>query len=517
MLNLLKLKGAEVIMIDFSMVNVGNTIKNKIFQFVGVHMLATVFKLFNLHELINKNIHACGTKGYSDSEIVLALVVMQIAGGDAVDHLAYCKDVFDIGPLGIKIPSPSTARAYLNGFFDNQEENKQRGQGKAFVPQENECLSGFSKVHFALWGQAYGLNPLSTITLDQDATFINTESRNALYNYHGDKSYEAFNTYCPEYDMIVGTQFRDGNVPPSYGQLEELKRVLANVPDGVKKVQLRSDSAGYQIDLLKYCALGENERFGVIDFAISCPIVQELREAAKQVTEEQWQTEFVETSKGLKATNQEWAEVAYASNELSLSKKSAEYRFFVIREQFEITIKEQTKLHTEETQMKLPLEEMVENLEKSNANMKKLHLTEMSGKVYKIFAVVSNVTDKEGGELIRWHRKRCGKSEEVHRILKDELAGGHVVSQNFGANAAYWNIAVLALTLHSLMKQHVLPKELSKSRPKTVRFIFYSIAGLIVKHAHKVTLKVGGYMLYMMQEAQRRLRELRKKLSVQIN
>jgi hypothetical protein len=442
---------------------------------------------------------------------------MQIAGGNAIDHLAYCKDLFDTDLLGIKIPSPSTARAYLNGSFENKEENKQRGQGKAFIPQENEYLAGFSKVHFALWGKAYTLNPVSTITLDQDATFIYTDSRNALYNYEKEKSYETFNTYCTEYDMIVATQFRDGNVPPSYGQFEELKRVLGNVPDGVKKVRLRSDSAGYQVDILKYCASGENERFGVIDFAVSCPMVQELREAAKGVAKEKWQTVYVETQKGLKATNQEWAEVAYVSNSLATSLKSVEYRYFVMREEVEVTCKEQAKLHMEETQLELPLEGIIEKLEKSNENIKKLHLTEMNGKVYKIFAMVSNVMDKEGGELIRWHRGRCGKSEEVHHILKEELAGGHVVSQNFGANAAYWNIAVLALSLHSLMKQHVLPKEMSKARPKTVRFMFYSIAGLLVSHAHKVTLKVGGYFLYMMKEAQHRLRELRKKLSVQMN
>jgi hypothetical protein len=39
------------------------------------------------------------------------------------------------------------------------------------------------------------------------------------------------------------------------------------------------------------------------------------------------------------------------------------------------------------------------------------------------------------------------------------------------------------------MKQHILPEELSLARPKTVRFMFYSIAGLLVTHARKVTLK----------------------------
>jgi hypothetical protein len=504
-------------MTNFSEININNYTRGKILGFAGLQPLLDFSRILKLDTIIDQNIHASGTKGYSDSEIIMALVAMQIAGGEAIDHLAYCKDIFDIGPLGIKIPSPSTARAYLNGPFDNQEENKQRGQGKAFIPSDNANLAGFSKVHFALWKTAYDINPVSTITLDQDATFINTQSRNALYNYHGELSYEAFNTYCPEYDLTVATQFRDGNVPPGFGQFEELKRVLDNVPLGVQKVQLRSDSAGYQTDLLKYCASGKNERFGVIDFAISCPVVKELREAAKSVPEEEWQTVYVETKKGLKATNQDWAEVAYASKELSIGKETGEYRYFVTREEVEITSQERSKLHIEETQLELPLVEEIEKLEKSHNNIKKLHLTEMNGKVYKIFSMVSDVMTKEGGELIRWHRGRCGKSEEVHHILKEELAGGHVVSHNFGANAAYWNIVVLASSLHSMMKRHVLPKEFKRARPKTVRFMFYSIAGLLVSHARKLTLKVSGYILYIMKEAQSRLKELRKKLSTQMS
>jgi hypothetical protein len=37
----------------------------------------------------------------------------------------------------------------------------------------------------------------------------------------------------------------------------------------VDKVFLRSDSTGYQEDLLAYCAEGKHERFGVIEFAIA--------------------------------------------------------------------------------------------------------------------------------------------------------------------------------------------------------------------------------------------------------
>ena len=76
-------------------------------------------------------------------------------------------------------------------------------------------------------------------------------------------SYEALNVYCPEYDLPVATEFRDGNVNPGYGQLEQLQGVLAHLPEGVRKVKYRSDSAGYQTQLLRYLAEGQDARFGV--------------------------------------------------------------------------------------------------------------------------------------------------------------------------------------------------------------------------------------------------------------
>ncbi|OGQ89679.1 MAG: hypothetical protein A2289_09590 [Deltaproteobacteria bacterium RIFOXYA12_FULL_58_15] len=50
-----------------------------------------------------------------------------------------------------------------------------------------------------------------------------------------------------------------------------------------------------------------------------------------------------------------------------------------------------------------------------------------------------------GDDLIRWHRLRCGKSEEIHAVMKDDLAGGRLPSGKFGANAAWWDIMVMPL------------------------------------------------------------------------
>jgi hypothetical protein len=42
---------------------------------------------------------------------------------------------------------------------------------------------------------------------------------------------------------------------------------------------------------------------------------------------------------------------------------------------------------------------------------------------YKVTGVVTN-REIAGDELIWWYRKRCGKSEEAHSVMKEDLAGG---------------------------------------------------------------------------------------------
>jgi hypothetical protein len=68
---------------------------------------------------------------------------------------------------------------------------------------------------------------------------------------------------------MLHSEFRDGNAPAGFEQLRVLQDALALLPDDVETVSLRSDFAGYQTELLKYCAEGKNERFGVIEFAVS--------------------------------------------------------------------------------------------------------------------------------------------------------------------------------------------------------------------------------------------------------
>jgi hypothetical protein len=487
-------RGAIIIMPEkFMEIDIEATENNGLeTPFAGLVPLIQMCNAMGLPDFINQNLHVQGGKGFKDHEYVMSFAAMQIAEGSTLDDLAIFKDKFGLNMLPFSIPSSSAGRGYLAHFHNSAEESKQK-QGSAYIPEENEHLAGFQRIHAFCFQQAFRMNALSSVTLDQDATFINTSTKSALFNYRGEKSFGAFNTYCPEYDMIVGTQYRDGNVPAGYGQLEELKRVLLCVPSGINKVSLRSDSAGYQKELLTYCGEGKNERFGVIDFTISCPVTKEFREAAKAVPASEWRAVTKEIARGgekiRQETNHEYATIPYVPQWAGNSKNTAEYRFIATREKFQGKLTSQSR----EGQLLMPgaMDGMeIEEITAGNEVMKKLHLTELSGEVYKLFGIVTNMIEKDGEELVVWHHERCGKSEEVHRVLKNELAGGHIASRKFGANAAWWNIAVLAQSLLSLFKHYFLPKECSKSRPKTLRFRFFVTLGRIVSHARRIVLRV---------------------------
>ena len=54
------------------------------------------------------------------------------------------------------------------------------------------------------------------------------------------------------------------------------------------KVRIRSDSAGYEHELLRYCETKLNDRFGRIEFVIGCDVTPEFKQAVEDVAEDDW-------------------------------------------------------------------------------------------------------------------------------------------------------------------------------------------------------------------------------------
>ncbi|MFQ5874941.1 MAG: IS1380 family transposase [Dehalococcoidia bacterium] len=433
-----------------------------------------------------------GRQGWSDSQVINSLVLLNLAGGDAVDDLrvlekdeGFCGILRRAETYGMRrregraterrwrterrrtVPSPSAVFRYLAGFHDESQEDRRQAH-TAFIPAANEALRGLGKVNGELVAFVQSRLPQREATLDMDACLVETEKQEALYSYKGYKAYQPLTTYWAEQDLIVRSEFRDGNVPAGHEQLRVLQEALEVAPAGVEKVLMRSDTAGYQTELLRYCAEGEDDRFGVIEFAVGVDVTPEFKGAVADVAEEDWQTLEREVEEHKIPTDQQWAEVCFVPNWIGHSKKSPDYRFIAIREPLR-----QVPLPGMEGQLSLPVPAV-----------------ELDDKAwYKVLGVVTN-RELAGDEVIWWYRQRCGKSEEAHGVMKEDLAGGKLPSGNFGVNAAWWAITVLAFNVNSVMKWLVLGKEWASKRLKAVRFAFISIPGRVVRRAGTLIIRL---------------------------
>ena len=432
-----------------------------------------------------------GVQGWSDVQVILALILMNLAGGEHVEDLkqleadeGFCQVLKRVELAGLPrkvrrelerrwrkerqrtVPSPSAVFRYLAGFNDPSQEG-QREKGKAWIPAPHPHLKGLGRVNQDLVAAVQRKHPEQVATLDQDATLVETSKEGALYSYQHFKAYQPLNTYWAEPGLVLHTEFRDGNVPAGHEQLRVLKAALAMLPAGVERVRLRSDTAGYQQELLRYCAEGKNERFGRIEFAISCDVTREFRDAVEEVGERDWQPLLREINGEPVQTGQEWAEVCFVPNWVGHSKRGAAYRYLAIREPLR--------------QLALP---GMENRELPFPTV------EMKRQRYKVFGIVTNL-DWEGGRLIHWQHERCGKSEEVHQVMKEDLAGGTLPSADFGENAAWWWIMILAFNLNAALKRLVLGQEWAPKRMKAMRFGLIHLPGRVIAHARQLVVRLS--------------------------
>jgi len=473
----------------------------------GLPIYLDLLHSMGLSELIGRHLHV-KQRGWTDAQMVSSLMLLNIAGGDCVEDLGkvqkdegFCRILRRVEQQGIRraerraverrwrkerrrsVPSPSAAFRYLSAFHDEAQEGK-RKEGKAFIPVPNEHLRGLAKVNQGMAAFMQKRNPQRIATLDEDATLVETAKQDALFSYKGFKSYQPLNTWWAEQQMVLHTEFRDGNVPAGYEQLRVLKESLTLLPEGVLQVRLRSDTAGYQHSLLQYCERGEDRRFGRIEFSVGADVTPEFKKAVlREVCEKDWQPIYREVDGKRIQTNQEWAEVCFVPNAIAHSKNAPAYRYIAIREAM--------------GSMDLP------GMPQQEFSFQTL---QMDLQHYKLFGLVTNM-DWDGERLIHWHRERCGKSEEAHLVMKGDFAGGQLPSGDFGENAAWWWIMILAMNLNMIMKRLVLGGSWTSRRMKAIRFSFINIPGRIVERSRELIIRLvkghPAFELYL--EARRRI------------
>lgn len=260
---------------------------------------------------ISTHLERPGRQGYTDGQFLLPLILMNLAGGDCVADLERLNE--DSGFARILervelhhlsksekrklrkrwrkkrqnlVPSPTSVFRYLESYCVPEE--AERGYGRAFIPPPSDALLGLRRVHTDLLAGVHSRMPGEQVTLDMDATIKAVEKKEALCCYKGFPAFQPLNVWWSELEMVVHSEFRDGNVPAGFENLRVLEEALEMLPDGVQRVQFRSDTAGYQRELLSYLAEGKHPTYGVIDFAIGAPVDKALRTEVQRVDEADW-------------------------------------------------------------------------------------------------------------------------------------------------------------------------------------------------------------------------------------
>lgn len=220
---------------------------------------------------------------------------------------------------------------------------------------------------------------------------------------------------------------------------------------------------------------------------------QAFKTAVDQVPVREWQPVYKYVNGKKIMTRSEWAEVCFVPKELCQSNKAPVYRYLAKRQ----ILEEQSCLPgMNEPELSLPFPVM-----------------QMEDKKYKVFGIVTNIgyEEKDGEAVIHWLHERCGKSEAVHTVMKDDLAGGKLPSADFGENAAWWWIMILALNLNAMMKKLALDPSMETSRMKRIRFSVINIPGRIIKRSRTLILRLSkGHPSYeILLEARRRIAMLK--------
>lgn len=392
-------------------------------------------------------------RGPSEAEWVELVTMLHLAGGTSLEDLRIFQQ--DDGLCRVwETPTKTSARSaldFLCRFHDSSLEMSR--PGKAVIVPETEGLRGLGRVNAHLLAEVQRRRPAKTATLDVDASVHPCDKKEALYAYEHGRAYQPVVVLWKEQGLIVHDEFRDGNVPAGMGNVGVLEAALEKLPEGLSEIYVRADTALYEHKLLRFL-----DRKG-IKFAISADLTRELRQEIEKFDEKAWKP--LPPREGCKAKEERWwAEVPFVPEEPEAHKGERPFRYVAIR---------------------LP------------PKLVQLDLFEKPAEEARYVAIVTN-RDLSGPELIHWQREKCGTIEQIHDRLKHDVGARLFPSGTFGANAAWYRIAILALNLFVALEHIALPVEWHGERLGTARFRFFNRAGRVIRHARR-------YMVVLSQMA----------------
>ena len=402
------------------------TTKERLTAHGGLALMAEFNHGVGLRELTDRYLPAPGSNwGFDPSVIVDTVVLMLQGGGRSLEDLRELKNEEGLMKLRGRdeIPEPDTVGDWLRRMGDPN-----RGQ---------EGLKGLGEVRDKINGRILKRDGIREYTLDPDATEIIGEKADALFTYNKNKGYMPTLGFLYETPVCIYDEFREGNVPPAYGQKEFYLECKRRMPVGKGIRNYRADSASYQAELFN-----QLEEDGV-RYGITADQDKAVKSAIALIPSGDWK-------EPVRGCGYEIAETVHCMNE---TKKA-----------FRLVIKREVRRQGE--------------------------IFEQVGK-YFYHAVATNwlEEEKDTWEVLKWHNQR-GQPENFNKELKMGLGMERMPCGQTHANAVFFRIGVIAYNLFIGFKRLSCPESWAKHTIATFRWKMAQVAGRIVKHAGETVLKL---------------------------
>ena len=412
----------------------------------GVPLVIELFRQLGVAQAVDAHLAVKQRqRGLPPSQLVESLIALWTSGGDRCQDLTTLREDHALAQLlGYPLPAATTVRDFLEAF--HVEDGPLWAAGPhATIPEESAPLAGLNQANRTLVAALQRGTREGCATLDVDAPLVESHKDAAPVAYDGTRGYQPVVALWAEQDAILYDQFRDGRVPAGCGNVRVLEQAVAHLPQRVKRIRVRADSALYETDVLRW-----GEARG-IEYAISADLSAHLKAEILRLPETAWQLEREEPE-----VIRSWAEVPYVPDDGDYRKdRPCLRRYLAVRVQ-----------------------------------QRQGHLFADGSSVH-YFAIVTNRSG-DGLALLQWHREKAGTVEHAHHVLKNELAAAALPSGKFGANAAWFRLNALTYNLLTALKRLTLPGDLRTARPKRLRFLLFNTVGKVVAHAQADALAALG-------------------------
>ncbi len=393
----------------------------------GLALMAEFNHGLGLRRLVDRHLPEPGShRGYAPSVFVDSLVLMLQGGGRTLEDLRELERERGLMRL---VGHPLLPDPDTVGDWLRRMGDPQRGQAG---------LLGLGQVRDTLTQRILRRDGVSDYTLDADAMQIEAEKREAQWTYQKVQGYMPMLGFLFESGLCLLDEFREGNVPPQAGQLDFYRQCRKRMPVGKTISRYRADSASYQADLINELEADS------VKWAITADQDCAVAAVIAAIAEADWREPV--TGCGY--------EIAETVHTMNATLKA--FRLIVKR-----WLKPQPSLLDDPTAP------------------------------YAYHAVAGNwpVEDKSADEVLGWHNQR-GQAENFNKELKGGFGLDQMPCGQFGANAVFFRLGVLANNLFIGFKRLACPEAWARHTIATVRWKLVQMAGRIVRHAGQVILRL---------------------------